>query len=132
MSDRATPERQRHGGDWLVRETEPGDVFSPETLGDEHRLIGQMAAEFVTKDVLPYSRTVQPRHTRTYGVNKVGLERRGFTPDQIASIEQAFRFLQRSKLNVSQALEAIRKDVDGPEARILVEFIESSTRGVHK
>jgi len=43
----------RRGGDWLVRETEASSVFSPETLGEEHRLIAQMAAEFVAKEVEP-------------------------------------------------------------------------------
>jgi alkylation response protein AidB-like acyl-CoA dehydrogenase len=43
----------RRGGDWLVRETAPASVFSPETLSEEHRLIAQMAAEFVAKEVEP-------------------------------------------------------------------------------
>jgi len=43
----------RRGGDWLVRATDPATVFSPETTSDEHRLIGQMAAEFVAKEVEP-------------------------------------------------------------------------------
>ncbi len=86
----------------------------------------------VTKDVLPYSKTVAPRQTKAYGVNTLGLERRGFTLEQVANIERAFRLLQRSKLNTSQALEAIRKQVGGSEARTIVDFIESSRRGVHK
>jgi len=43
----------RRGGDWLVRATDAATVFSPETTSDEHRLIGQMAAEFVAKEVEP-------------------------------------------------------------------------------
>jgi UDP-N-acetylglucosamine acyltransferase len=86
----------------------------------------------VTKDVLPYSRTVTPRHTRAYGVNKLGLERRGFAPDRIAAIERAFRVLQRSGLNTRQALEAIQRDVASDDVRVLVDFIERSERGVHK
>lgn len=86
----------------------------------------------VTKDVLPYSKTVTPRHTRAYGVNTLGLRRKGFDHEQISNIEKAFRLIQRSKLNTSQALEAIRAEVPGPEAQIIVEFIEKSPRGVHK
>ena len=86
----------------------------------------------VTKDVLPYSKTVTPRHTKAYGVNKMGLERRGFTPEQIAAIEKSFRLIQRSKLNTTQALEAIQEQVKGPEAKVIIEFIEKSARGVHK
>jgi len=43
----------RRGGDWLVRTTDPTEVFSPETTSEEHRLIAQLAAEFVTKEVEP-------------------------------------------------------------------------------
>jgi UDP-N-acetylglucosamine acyltransferase len=86
----------------------------------------------VTKDVLPYSKTVAPRHTKAYGVNSLGLERRGFTSEQIANIEKAFRLILRSRLNTAQAVEAIRREVAGPEADVIVDFIEKSTRGVHK
>ena len=41
------------GIEWLFRETQPGEVFTPERLSDEHRLIGQTAAEFVAKEVAP-------------------------------------------------------------------------------
>src|SRR4051794_22436606 len=41
------------GAEWLFRETQPHEVFTPERLSDEHRLIGQTAAEFVAKEVAP-------------------------------------------------------------------------------
>jgi UDP-N-acetylglucosamine acyltransferase len=65
-------------------------------------------------------------------VNTLGLERRGFDPERIAGIERAFRLLQRSGLNTTQALEAIRENVEGPDAGVIVDFIEKSERGVHK
>ena len=86
----------------------------------------------VTKDVLPYSKTVTPRQTKAYGVNTMGLERGGFTPEQIAAIQKAFRLIQHSKLNTRQALDAIREQVESPETQIIIEFIEKSPRGVHK
>lgn len=86
----------------------------------------------ITKDVLPFSKTVTRRETRSYGVNTLGLERKGFTPGQVANIEQSFRLLSRSKLNTSQAVEAIRGQVDSPEARLVVDFIENSNRGVYR
>jgi alkylation response protein AidB-like acyl-CoA dehydrogenase len=52
MSDVSTPV-ERRGGDWLTAETRPDAIFSPERLTDEHRLIGQMAAEFVAQEVEP-------------------------------------------------------------------------------
>ena len=51
---------------------------------------------------------VAPRETRCYGINTVGLERRGFRSERIKAIEQAYRLLLRSKLNTSQAVEKMR------------------------
>lgn len=84
----------------------------------------------ITRDVLPYSKTVSARDARAYGVNALGLERRGFTAEQIQNIKKAFRLLLQSKLNTSQAAAAIRAQVSGPEVEILLRFIESSPRGV--
>jgi UDP-N-acetylglucosamine acyltransferase len=86
----------------------------------------------ITKDVLPYSKTVSDRNTQAYGVNTIGLERKGFTEDQIRNIKSAFRLLLQSKLNTSQAVEAIRQLAPAPEVEVLLTFIETSTRGVTK
>jgi UDP-N-acetylglucosamine acyltransferase len=86
----------------------------------------------ITKDVLPYSKTVSERNTQAYGPNTIGLERKGFTPDQIAAIKAAFRLLLQSKLNTSQAVAAIREKCPTPEVEILLKFIETSERGVIK
>lgn len=86
----------------------------------------------VTKDVLPYSKTVSRRDTKAYGVNAIGLRRKGFSSGQIASIEKTFRLLTRSGRNVSQAVEAIRREVDSAESRIVLDFIEGSDRGVYR
>jgi UDP-N-acetylglucosamine acyltransferase len=86
----------------------------------------------VTKDVLPYSKTVSGRQTHAFGVNSVGLERKGFGQEQIQRIKAAFRLLLQSKLNTSQAVEAIRKQSEFSEVRVIIDFIESSERGVIK
>src|SRR5271168_3541383 len=62
----------------------------------------------ITQDVPPFSKIVAPRGTRCFGVNRVGLERQGFSAERIAAIEKAYRLLLRSKLNTSQALEKMR------------------------
>jgi UDP-N-acetylglucosamine acyltransferase len=91
------------------------------------------ACTVITQDVPPFSRVVTERETRCYGVNTVGLERRGFDRQRLETIERAFRLLLRSKLNTSQAVEQIRATLDGtPDIRELVEFIESAQRGLHK
>ena len=86
----------------------------------------------ITKDVLPYSKTVSERNTGAYGPNTIGLERKGFTPSQIGNIKAAFRLLLQSKMNTTQAVEAIRRANPAPEVEVLLQFIESSPRGVIK
>jgi UDP-N-acetylglucosamine acyltransferase len=86
----------------------------------------------ITKDVLPYSKTVSERNTHSYGPNIIGLERRGFTAEQIQNISAAFRLLLQSKLNTSQAVEAIRAKLRSPEVQVLLDFIEAAERGVIK
>lgn len=86
----------------------------------------------ITKDVLPYSKTVSERNTQAYGPNVIGLERKGFTQEQIQNIKSAFRLLLQSKLNTTQAVEAIQAEVQSPEVQIILDFIEASHRGVIK
>lgn len=90
----------------------------------------------ITQDVLPYSLTSVRRENRAFGLNKVGLERRGFTPDELKQLRAAYRLLQVSHLNTTQALEAIRARVEsgefGERVAYLAEFIARSERGVIK
>jgi len=86
----------------------------------------------VTKDVLPYSKTVSERDTHAYGPNVIGLERKGFSADQIHNIKAAFRLLLQSKLNTSQAVEAIKAKMHTPEVQVILDFIETADRGVIK
>lgn len=86
----------------------------------------------ITKDVLPYSKTVGNR-ARCYGMNSIGLRRKGFDDRQLSVIKHAFRLLLQSKLNTRQALEAISHEVaPTEEITYLVDFIRSSTRGIIK
>ncbi|MEQ1757901.1 MAG: acyl-ACP--UDP-N-acetylglucosamine O-acyltransferase [Vicinamibacterales bacterium] len=86
----------------------------------------------VTKDALPFGRTIGSRPARIFGVNTIGLARRGFTMDTITQLRQAYRYLLQSKLNTSRALTQIEQDptLVAPEVRYLVDFIRSSVRGV--
>jgi UDP-N-acetylglucosamine acyltransferase len=86
----------------------------------------------ITRDVLPFSKTVGNR-AHCYGMNSIGLRRKGFSSEKIDAIHHAFRLLLQSKLNTSQALEAIQKEHPTVEEIIyLVEFIRSSSRGIIK
>ncbi len=94
-----------------------------------HAFIGGYSV--VTKDALPYARTVGNR-ARNYGLNTIGLVRRGVPPEIVAKLKGAFRYLLQSKLNTSRALALIERDpaLDCEEVRYLVAFIRSSKRGV--
>jgi UDP-N-acetylglucosamine acyltransferase len=96
-----------------------------------HSYIG--GGTVVTKDVLPFSKTVTPRNTTAYGMNTVGLERRGFSKERIRKIHHAYKVLLASKLNTTQALEKLKAEGDlGEDVEMLIRFIESSERGVIK
>ncbi|MBN2397221.1 MAG: acyl-ACP--UDP-N-acetylglucosamine O-acyltransferase [Deltaproteobacteria bacterium] len=87
-------------------------------------------ASAVTQDVLPYV-TVAGNHARPYGLNLIGLKRRGFSEEAISSLKKAYRILFRSSLRLSVALEKIREAIkDSPEVDHLVSFIEKSERGI--
>jgi UDP-N-acetylglucosamine acyltransferase len=90
----------------------------------------------ITQDVLPYSLTSIERNNHAYGLNKVGLERRGFTPQQLKELRTAYRTLLASKLNTTDALAAIRKTIAtgraGEHVAYLADFITNSQRGIIK
>lgn len=87
----------------------------------------------ITQDVLPYSLTSAKRETHAYGLNKVGLERRGFTREQVRALQHAYRLLLASKRNTSQAVETLRAEaVTSEEVQYLLRFVSSSKRGVLK
>ncbi len=85
----------------------------------------------VTQDVLPFSLTSARRENRAFGINKVGLQRRGFDEARLKTLQKAFRLLLAAKMNTTQAVEAI-KSLEGADAAELAAFIEKSQRGVIK
>ena len=86
----------------------------------------------VTKDALPFARTVGSRPARIFGANTIGLMRRGVPPETIEKLRGAFRYLLQSKLNTTKALQQIRRDraLACAEVEYLVDFIQTSQRGV--
>jgi UDP-N-acetylglucosamine acyltransferase len=93
----------------------------------QHAFIGGYSV--VTKDALPYAKTVGNR-ARIYGLNTIGLVRRKFSPDAIAKLRRAFRYLLHS--NTSRALVQIEREpsLHCGEVQYLVDFIRTSSRGV--
>jgi len=96
-----------------------------------HSFIG--GGTTITRDVLPFSKTSAERGTHAYGLNAVGLERRGFSKERIRQIHHAYKVLLASKLNTSQALEKLKSESDrGEDVEMLIRFVEASERGVIK
>lgn len=91
------------------------------------------AATVITQDVPPFSLIVTERETKCFGVNAIGLERKGFSEERVKALQQAFRWLLRSKMNTSQAVERMREELGQSEdVRELVQFIETAKRGIVK
>jgi UDP-N-acetylglucosamine acyltransferase len=86
----------------------------------------------VVKDALPFALTVG-NHAKCYGLNTVGMKRRGYAQETMEALHHAFRLLLSSKLNTTQALARIRAELQGAqEVEELLRFIETSRRGVVK
>jgi UDP-N-acetylglucosamine acyltransferase len=95
----------------------------------EHAFIG--GGTMCTQDVLPYAKTVAERGNGTYGINTIGLQRKGFSSETVEALQRAYKLLIRSKLRQEDALQQIEDELNMyPEARYLVEFVRASKRGV--
>ncbi len=84
----------------------------------------------INKDIPPY--VIAAREPIAYcGVNSVGLNRRGFTPEQIHTIQEVYRLLYQGGMNTTQALDHIEATMPAsPERDLIVAFVRASTRGV--
>jgi UDP-N-acetylglucosamine acyltransferase len=86
----------------------------------------------VVKDAMPYA-TIQGNHAKCYGLNTLGMKRRGYDREIIEKLGRAFHLLLSAKLNTTQAVERIKQEITAsPEVDRLVRFIEASKRGVVK
>lgn len=131
-----------HVGDGVILSSSTG-LAGHVTIGDRAILNGQVGvAQFlrvgtfayvgghsaVRKDIPPYLRT---DGDRILGLNKIGLQRNGFSAETIEALTQAYRLFFRSPYNISQALEQARSELPPvPEVLSFVQFIESSEKGV--
>ena len=90
-----------------------------------HAFIGGYSV--VTKDALPFARTVGSRPARIFGANTIGLMRRGVPPDVIEKLKGSFRYLLQSKLNTTKAMQQIQRDrsLACAEVEYLLDFIRT-------
>lgn len=82
----------------------------------------------VIKDVPPYVK-VAGNFAKPYGLNTVGLQRRGYSEDILRELKAAYRVIYRKGLTVVNAIEELRK-VQGSEVGALVSFLEASSAGI--
>ena len=94
-----------------------------------HAFIGGFSV--ITRDALPFVKTVGERNqAKIYGINTIGLQRKGFSEQCIAELKKVYRIAFRSKMNTRDALAKIREESwSAPEVTVLIEFMESSERG---
>ncbi|MBA4416959.1 MAG: acyl-[acyl-carrier-protein]--UDP-N-acetylglucosamine O-acyltransferase [Syntrophus sp. (in: bacteria)] len=83
----------------------------------------------VSKDVPPFVTAAGDR-AKLYGLNVVGLERRGFTKEDITQLKKAYRIIFRSALPLSTSLKIVQDELSGDHVNELIEFIRSSKRGI--
>ncbi len=93
-----------------------------------YSMIGGASA--VTADVPPYV-IASGNRAKLYGLNLIGLDRKGFAPETVKALKEAYRVLFRSSLLTKEAIAKIKTDMpDIPEVVHLVDFVEKSERGV--
>ena len=86
-----------------------------------------------TQDVLPFMKTVDTRDTKSYGVNSLGLQRKGFAPEVVEGLKKAHRLLFHSGLLREEALAQTEQELGQiPEVAYLLTFIREAKRGVHR
>lgn len=91
------------------------------------------ACTVIVQDVLPFSKVVTERETKSFGANTIGLERKGFSKERLQTLNRAFRLLSRSKLNTTQAVAEMQQQfADSADVQELIRFIETAERGIVK
>ncbi|CAN5598959.1 acyl-ACP--UDP-N-acetylglucosamine O-acyltransferase [soil metagenome] len=86
----------------------------------------------IVKDALPFA-VSQGNHAKCYGLNRVGMRRRGYAKETIENLHHAYHLLLNAKLNTTQAVEKIESEIKNcEEVAYLLEFIKLSSRGVVK
>lgn len=86
----------------------------------------------ITRDVLPYV-MLAGHPPEPHGINVEGLKRRGFTPDQLRNLKEAYRVLFRAGLRLTEARDQLAGLVSAqPELRLIVDFLDRSERSIHR
>ena len=96
-------------------------------VGD-YAMVGGASA--VDKDIPPYTRAAK-NHVLLYGLNLVGLRRRGFSSEQIKILKEAYRILFRKSATIQEGIKEVEEKLPStPEIQNLIEFVKTSKRGI--
>ena len=96
-------------------------------VGD-YAMVGGASA--VDKDVPPFTRASK-NHVLLYGLNLVGLKRRGFTSEQIKLLKEAYRILFRKAPTLAEGIKEVEEKLpQTPEIKLLLDFVKTSKRGI--
>jgi UDP-N-acetylglucosamine acyltransferase len=82
----------------------------------------------IIKDVPPYVK-VSGYYAKPFGLNTVGLQRRGFADETIAQLRRAYKIIYRNSLTLAQAISELQK-IEFPEVKHLIQFLETSSAGI--
>jgi len=97
-------------------------------VGDHAFMGGYTTA---TMDVLPFMKTAGTREAKSYGVNTIGLKRKGFSEEAVKALQSAHRILFHSGLLRAEAMEKTQAEFGHiPEVAYLLDFIRASKRGI--
>ena len=96
-------------GEWVI--IGPFSVAHQFVRIGAHAFLGAYTG--LRRDALPFCRTDGLLDAKTYGINTIGLKRRGFSDERVEALQRAYRLLIRSKLNTTQALEKIDEELKG-------------------
>jgi UDP-N-acetylglucosamine acyltransferase len=120
----------------LAGHVEVGDYATIGAFSAVHQFCRVGAHAFIgggtmcTQDVLPYAKTVSPRDNQSFGINTIGLERKGIRKESVEALQRAYRILVRSHLKLDEALQKIEAELGSvPEVESLVRFVRASKRG---
>ena len=115
-------------GDFVVM----GGLSAVQQYGKIGKHVMISGGSLIRKDIPPYVKVA--REPISYaGINSVGLRRRGFTNDKIFEIQKIYRAIFQMKMNTTQAIEYIEKEMlPTMERDEIITFIQNSPRGIVK
>lgn len=120
----------------LAGHVEVGDFANVGAFSGVHQFCRVGAYAFVggysvlTRDVLPFVKTIGTRNQASiFGINSIGLERRGFSGERISALKEAYRILFQRGFRLEDALARLQEKAPNQDVQILLEFIQSCERG---